>query len=181
LISPNDAIAIPFLPNNRNNINPHHPLTTLASLQNGAAQLSVQAKTLGFTEKAKEVSKPVLSRVASVNNTRDSTRGMRAPTLVTNETRLSAQEYPSWVSNCATTNKPTIATRRRCAPRGWVGDLRKKRRLRRCIGRRRRLCQDWAYSVCRSRETRLGTPMISEPHSHVVNGAHGCVGALQEH
>ena len=65
------------------------------SLSIGSPHLRAQAKTLGFTEKAKEISKPVLSRLASVDNASDSTTGLRAPTLVTNEIWLRAQEYPS--------------------------------------------------------------------------------------
>ena len=43
----------------------------------GPPHLRAQAKTLGFTEKAKENSKPVLSRLASVDNASDSTTGLR--------------------------------------------------------------------------------------------------------
>jgi hypothetical protein len=40
-----------------------------------ASHLRAQAKTLGFTEKAKGKSNPALSRLASVANTSDSSTG----------------------------------------------------------------------------------------------------------
>jgi hypothetical protein len=50
---------------------------------------------LGFAEKAKENSKSILSRLASVDNASDSATGLRPPTVVTNEICLRAHAYPS--------------------------------------------------------------------------------------
>ncbi len=50
---------------------------------------------IGDSRKSKRKCQKVLSRLASFDNASDSTTGLCAPTLVTNEIWLGAQEYPS--------------------------------------------------------------------------------------